>query len=621
MGKLLILWKVITMKTVLQLSTALVIILILGANALAQTESRGDTLVIGPLNSDGQPAGALNEAIHGDVDANGNRLHSVYKLHRGTQYILTETLEADFPLVIVADDPDDDHHPPVIRAGVMADGGNVNPLYRIFDDATFRNVWLTGVTADGDGGISWILDEVQSTGKTITYEGCIVEYPYTGWAAFNDVGGQNVYKVNDCIFMNHGSPGATWNGAIWNGAGRDSTIIRNSTFFNFGAFASINGPGTFYTELEHNTYVNSMVHPVESHQHVIKKYSNNLFVNTHAFSDDDDEIARHFDQEVKGIMNYAEIQWDPQVLDSLFGPTGVYGKSYDPNGDGVLTEDELVWELRNNAWWYTDPITSYWEDFADAPHNVVPNPWMNNYNKAMFENQDDTWTWDLWTYEWPEDDEGNPDYDQDPIDSTKFTMEHEPFQFFVEENTMNMDPGIVDMKGTDVLLGEAARNIRLEWQGEDVTHPNWHNVDDYLDFAGRWPLDFDLSYTNADLLTAADGFPVGDLNWFPDEKERWLVSADDPGSGFVPQNFSLSAAYPNPFNPTARIEFTLPVASEVRLEVYNMIGQRVAVLVDGFRAEGTHNVQFDGTGLASGVYIYRLQAGNHTAVNKMTLVK
>lgn len=610
------------MKKILQLSTVFALILILGANAFAQTESRGDTLVIGPLNSEDQPVGALNEAIHGDTTDTGERVHSVYKLHRGQQYILTETLEADFPLVIVADEPDDNNHPPVIRAGVLEDGSNVAPLYRAFDDVSFKNLWITGVTAEGSGGISWILNEDHGSGKTVSFEGLIVEYPFTGWATFWDLGGQNVYKVNDCVFMNIGSHGATWSGAIWTGEGRDSTMIRNTTFFNFGAFAGYNGNGTFYTELDHNTFVNSMVHPVESHQHVIKKYSNNLFVNTHAFSDDDDEIARHFDQEVKGIMNYAEIQWDPQRLDSLFGPGGEYGKTYDPNGDGELTEDELVWELKSNAWWYTEPITSYWDDFADAPYNVVPNPWMNNYNQAMFENQDDTWTWEVWTYEWPEDDEGEPDYEQDPIDSTLVEVEHEPYQFFVEENTMNVDPGFVDMNGTDVLLGEAARKIRREWEGEEVTHPNWHGVDDYLDFSGRWPLDFDLSYSNAELQSAGtDGLPVGDLNWFPDKRDEYATSVDDTESGSLPEKFSLSSAYPNPFNPVTRIQYEIPEASDVRLEVYNLIGQRVDVLVDGFRQGGTHNVQFDGTGLASGVYIYRLQAGNYNAVKKMTIVK
>ena len=99
----------------------------------------------------------------------------------------------------------------------------------------------------------------------------------------------------------------------------------------------------------------------------------------------------------------------------------------------------------------------------------------------------------------------------------------------------------------------------------------------------------------------------------------WL-SADDGGTT-LPEGFELSQNYPNPFNPTTQIRFEIPSASDVRLDVYNLIGQRVATLVDGFQAEGTHTVQFDGSHLSSGVYIYRLQAGNHTSVRKMTLIK
>lgn len=89
----------------------------------------------------------------------------------------------------------------------------------------------------------------------------------------------------------------------------------------------------------------------------------------------------------------------------------------------------------------------------------------------------------------------------------------------------------------------------------------------------------------------------------------------------TPTAFSLSQNYPNPFNPTTTICYELPQAAHVTLKVYNVLGQKVATLVDDVQAPGKKSTSLDGTNLPSGIYFYRIQAGSFNQVKKMLLVK
>ncbi len=90
---------------------------------------------------------------------------------------------------------------------------------------------------------------------------------------------------------------------------------------------------------------------------------------------------------------------------------------------------------------------------------------------------------------------------------------------------------------------------------------------------------------------------------------------------FIPESSELFSAYPNPFNPTTSIGFALPASEKVVLTVYDLTGRQVATLVNGWRDAGYHEVTFDATGLASGVYLYRINAGDFKASGKMMLMK
>jgi hypothetical protein len=84
---------------------------------------------------------------------------------------------------------------------------------------------------------------------------------------------------------------------------------------------------------------------------------------------------------------------------------------------------------------------------------------------------------------------------------------------------------------------------------------------------------------------------------------------------------SLSQNYPNPFNPTTVIRFGLPEASSVHIAVYNTIGTEMEVLVDGSMSAGYHEVSFSASRYPSGIYFYKMTAGNFSEVKRMLLVK
>jgi hypothetical protein len=88
-----------------------------------------------------------------------------------------------------------------------------------------------------------------------------------------------------------------------------------------------------------------------------------------------------------------------------------------------------------------------------------------------------------------------------------------------------------------------------------------------------------------------------------------------------PESHLLAAAYPNPFNPTTMLSYTLPQAADVRVSIYNVNGAEVATLVNGWRDAGTHQVVFDGSNLASGVYLYRVEAAAMSLSGKVVLLK
>ncbi len=99
------------------------------------------------------------------------------------------------------------------------------------------------------------------------------------------------------------------------------------------------------------------------------------------------------------------------------------------------------------------------------------------------------------------------------------------------------------------------------------------------------------------------------------------VTYIDYPEGEIPQDFQLSQNYPNPFNPTTKIKFSLPQSAHVKLVIYDVLGKEITKLVEGDMSAGSHEVQFNASNMASGVYIYKIDAGDFSSIKKMLLMK
>jgi hypothetical protein len=173
-----------------------------------------------------------------------------------------------------------------------------------------------------------------------------------------------------------------------------------------------------------------------------------------------------------------------------------------------------------------------------------------------------------------------------------------------------------------------------------------HGIADSTVYYDRIPADGPFLYGSKHVYTAAQrlGLPSG-LRSFSNtghtlddsavkqdsaykDMSAWLytilkptTTAVEDDDAMLPTSITLHQNYPNPFNPTTTIEYDLPNAAQISLRVFNLLGQQIAVLVDGVQPAGRHRVVFDASGYSSGLYLFQLQTGGAVQTRKMVLVK
>ncbi|HSD62776.1 MAG TPA: T9SS type A sorting domain-containing protein [Ignavibacteriaceae bacterium] len=192
---------------------------------------------------------------------------------------------------------------------------------------------------------------------------------------------------------------------------------------------------------------------------------------------------------------------------------------------------------------------------------------------------------------------------------------------------------IVPVELTSFTASAANGNVSLSWQtATEINNKGFEierQVNSPQSSVGKWE---EIGYvTGSGTTTESRSYSFNDNNVKSGNYIYRLKQIDLNGSSnysnevevsiVAPTEFSLEQNYPNPFNPATLIKYSIPADQQVKLNVYNLLGQKVMTLVNDFRKAGQYEINFNASRLASGVYFYKLEAGNQSSIKKMILMK
>ncbi len=570
--------------------TAMVVLFTLPTRSFAQS----DTLVVYANDTK-----TIDQVIGGDTLSDGAQAHSVYKLVSvDTTYLLDATITLKSGVTIVGV-PGPNGQLPCIQADVLS-GGSIPGVFFTLTGAGTRvsldNLYLLGIapnnlnnTASGQGV------QVSADNISLSVNNCVFDNMSQFEIGYS-ANGDNFYITNS-DFRNGIDVASAYyvpellrseNGAgAWN---TDTIDIKYNTMIGV-AMGPVETTGlTTYMNFSHNDVLLTSKGPFWSEREVNLVFDDNIFYDTYAVGENKTEYNGGWDELAPPRT--------PSVfyLDTLDSTTAAHllGHAITSASDYAAAEAARKIEVKDNDCFWSSGLTSFWTAWDDTAHtdSLYTPVFMNSQTMAMF---------------------GNAAYPN-----------------LVQSGNQSLDPGFgasvndVLSPGSDTTDGVGLLNWVADvrtgngstqfyaYQRTEVPQPEPNN------WMPTWPLPeaSALKYSNATLQSAStDGLPVGDPYWFNG------VTAVKQQPVVVPEKFDLSQNYPNPFNPTTDIKVSLRKAGVISLDVYNVLGQLVKVVDEGYKPAGeyVYNVNMDS--FASGVYFYTLRQGASSITRKMLLLK
>jgi hypothetical protein len=534
--------------------------------------------------------------------------HRVYVLDRGAIYYIESRLRLNSDCEFIATG-NPDARPPVLAPAILAGGGSEETFMELtqtdvnieLNDLYFLSLRSDGQTLGWSRAISLGANNISLKLRRVVMDG----FSEAGIRVF-----ANFFKldVQDCHFRNFNTNASSYFGGQpfhTDGLNHPDTVkFINNTFFACNSYLfAIRGLGP-YSQFEHNTLVHGTANPFLIRQADNIYIKNNLFYDSHAWGGDPEQTINGW------FLNYPDT-----VSTSIYrirkrityGGYEVPGpEAYNDTALGLIFDfNDWTNVAENNAYYFTDKLKQFYQDWNDTVTVMdsvdVPSGarlhllrtlnmprWINDLSLTVLDSLSDS---------------NNPDYAPNVR----------------VENNIEADPGFdASVTGhTDSLVGYIQR---IASRSLDRSYPY------ELNFPPTWPLPENLAYTNTALQSASThGYALGDLNWFPDQKEQWATGVEEISSE-IPDGFSLSEAYPNPFNPETKINFSIPQNGNIKIAVYNLLGQKIKTLVNQEFNAGSYSATWNGKDdfgkqVASGIYLFRLETESFKTTKKVMLMK
>ncbi len=557
--------------------------------------------------------GNLNNAIDSVITA-GTLSNTVFELATGGYYILTAQIvtPTGSQLTIVGPPPGNTEAtalPEIVLTSSGVSWGGTGIIFDIYGNFTMNNVWLLYLTTQGSQAGACINFEDDTTadlsgaGEVGIFKGDI----FDDSGVPNGAGGAITLKCRDFkgtfendFFRNDVCPTLQYYGRAiswgyqttsWH---TDSLTFVNCTFANMGYGLMQESPEwADNVWFNHCTFFNIMMFPIESNYWHNLVVTNCLFENTYMMGD---EIA------LRGTN--ALYPFGGTISLDTLASTGITFTFGEANRH-ILFSHSSYYE---QSWLDNFMAHNAYSDTASPANTPMPQPMITELTLGLSRNKT------MWPYI--------------QIDTTTLYDGVDPHMIAPLTNQDSIE---------SFLVGAWSGSPNVDWAFEPDSDLN--NI---------WPLPGSLAYTNDTLLTAGmSGFPLGDLyHWFPSQYTTWkaqeanedTVISQEQRSGkltavhelaqSVPKDYELLQNYPNPFNPTTQIDYSIPRNSFVTINIYNILGEKVATLVSSERQAGSYDVTFDGSKFASGIYFYRLLArplsgdgGTVSFTKKLALIK
>ncbi|MEN8137197.1 MAG: T9SS type A sorting domain-containing protein [Bacteroidota bacterium] len=548
----------------------------------------------------------LDKVISGDTTSTGERkdLNRIYQLQRGGIYLMDAIVTANYSLKIIASPGTE--RPPIVYKGYDANGIALNKFFSFVghgNSYAFQDIIFNAVNDKGEydkyyhSGLSFAGDNTRLEVKACVFNGF-----QSG--AIRMTGKDNTVYLSDNVWRNGNAKYHPFVGqqGTYGVFPMDTLVVTNNTFFNNHGYSLLHGTGSGlidYAVVEHNTFYTSLVPVLELREMINLKIRSNIFYGIAAYGDT--ELSRSGNWYVNDGESALSTMYFTEVSgNQLFSLKR-------------MREKDRKISVTNNAYFTPQAIEDYngksYTDATGGVTEVTGTVWMNEKVQAMFDN------------------------------STAYP-------YFDDSDNYNADPGFKSVMagGKDVndwVVDELAYACVEYRETMDDPTKGWgacssrRNIDE--DLVGeydilriQWPLvEGNHEITNPNLLSAGhDGLPVGNLNWDSALRKEYVLPDGIGGmqglgiGDFVKtaEQYSLSN-YPNPANNFTTISFNLPTKREVKISIYNLLGQEVEVVAQDELSKGHHELNIDLSSYSVGLYLYVLETENGTQVNRMIIQK